>query len=340
MQSTGKRAHILLIDDLLKDDSESYNVALHKKIVDRYESTWSSRAGDDKLKVFLLGTMWADTDLLNVMYDRYCEEDNIIPSKKFKYTEITASGTAVFIGIPALDENDESTCPKRYSTQFLRKKRKNTSRFLWQAVYQQDPIAPEGLEFNYSVLRQYDEMPKNTGARYATLDPARRGKNYVSMPVFYKLLDTEKPNQFALVDFLYKKKSMKELYDPIVDMIIKHRLNYFLIENNTDTSLATVIDTKLKERGYFNCKIEEKYSVENKEQRIKDNQGAVRGNIVYPRKGMYSANTDMGMAMESITSYSFSYPNKFDDAIDSIVLFVMKYVEKEFEFSEVGTFTR
>ena len=103
MQSTGKRAHILLIDDLLKDDSESYNVALHKKIVDRYESTWSSRAGDDKLKVFLLGTMWADTDLLNVMYDRYCEEDNIIPSKKFKYTEITASGTAVFIGIPDLD---------------------------------------------------------------------------------------------------------------------------------------------------------------------------------------------------------------------------------------------
>ena len=77
-QSTGKRAHILMIDDLLKDDSESYNKTLHKKMVDRYESTWSSRADGDNLKVMLLGTMWADTDLLNVMYDRALEEQFLL----------------------------------------------------------------------------------------------------------------------------------------------------------------------------------------------------------------------------------------------------------------------
>ena len=116
MQSTGKRAQVLIIDDLLKDDTESYNKELHKRMVNRYDSTWTSRAEDDNLKVILLGTMWAPTDLLNVVYDRAIQNDRLVPSTRFKYCEVTRSGNAVFIGVPALDENDLSTCPKRYST--------------------------------------------------------------------------------------------------------------------------------------------------------------------------------------------------------------------------------
>ena len=336
-QSTGKRAQILIIDDILKDDSESYNITLHKKIVDRYDSTWSSRADDDKLKVLLLGTMWANTDLLNVLYDRTCEDENLVPSNKFRFTEISPSGKSVFIGVPALDENDESTCPLRYSSDKLKRLRKNMSKFLWQCVYQQNPIAPEGLEFDYSVLSQYDELPNDIGkeSRYASLDPARRGKNYVSMPVMYKYGE-----KYYLVDFLYKKKSMRELYDAIVDKIIEHKLNMLVVENNTDTSLKLVLDERLRAKGYFGCTIIEKYSTQNKEQRIKDHQGEVRGMVVYPNKNKVQPNTDMGMAMESITSYSFDYPNKFDDAIDSIVLFLMEFVSVVSKIAKVKPFNR
>lgn len=336
-RSTGKRANILVIDDLLKDDSESYNIALHKKMVNRYDSTWTSRADDDFLKILLLGTMWANTDLLNVVYDRACEKENLVPSKKFKYTEISPSGESVFIGVPALDENEESTCPLRYSTKYLLGKRKNMDKFLWQCVYQQNPIAPDGLEFDYSVLEQYESLPKEIGkeSRYASLDPARRGKNYVSMPILYKY-----GTKFYLVDFLYKKKSMKELYDAIVDKIIEHRLNMLVVENNTDTSLKMVLDEKLRMKGYYGCTIIEKYSTQNKEQRIKDHQGDVRKSIVYPKKGSVAPNSDLGMAMESIVSYSFEYPNKFDDAIDSIVLFVMEFISLKNAIPQVKTFNR
>lgn len=337
-QSTGKRAQYLIIDDLLKDDTESYNKELHKRMVDRYESTWSSRASDDNLKILLLGTMWADTDLLNVLHDRALEEDDIIPDRKYKFTEVSRKGTSVWIGVPALDENDESTCPLRYSTESLKKKRKHMDRFLWACVYQQDPIAPEGLEFDWSTLMQYDSLPDHEQeCRYASLDPARKGKNYVSMPIFYKYYSSEK---YYLADFLYKKKSMKELYDLIVDKIIFHRLNKLVIENNTDTSLKEVLETKLRERGYFGCTIIEKYSTINKEKRINDHQGDIRGMIVYPKKGMYSSNTDMGKAMEGITSYSFNYPAKFDDGIDSIALFVMEFISTNNHFAKVQSFNR
>lgn len=323
-QSTGKRCQILIIDDLLKDDTESYNKELHKKMLNRYESTWSSRADDENLKIMLLGTMWADTDLLNVLYDRESEENELIPDPKRKYVEVSKNGNSVWIGIPALNEYGESTCPKRYSTAFYKKKRKNMDHFLWMCVYQQNPIAPEGLEFDWSNLFQYDELPNSDiECRYASLDPARKGKNFVSMPICYKFNDRDR---YTLVDFLYKKKSMKELYDEIVDKIIEHKLNKLVVENNTDTSLKMVLETKLHERGYYGCTIIEKYSVMNKEKRINDYQGDIRNMIEYPRKGKYPPNSDMGKALESMTSFSFIYPNKFDDAIDSICLFVMEFI--------------
>lgn len=342
-QSTGLRAQILIIDDLLKDDSESYNKDLHKTLLNRYESTWSSRADDESLKIMLLGTMWADTDLLNVLYDREADDDDLIPDPNRKYVEVSKNGKSVWIGIPALDKYGQSTCPKRYSTGFLKKKRKNMDRFLWMCVYQQNPIAPDGLDFDYSNLKQYEEIPPYIKSGiYATLDPARKGKNFVSMPIFYKVeTGDENDNQFALVDFLYKKKAMKELYDEIVEKIIEHRIRHLLVENNTDTSLKYVLEEKLHEKGYYGCIIEEKYSSENKEQRIMNNQGFVRGNIFYPKKGMYPPNTDVGKAMESLTSYSFNYPNKFDDAIDSVVLFTMKYIDKNAnDFPEVDSWQR
>lgn len=337
-QGTGKRAQILIIDDLLKDDSESYDKELHKKLVNRYDSTWTSRAEDDSLKVMLLGTMWADTDLLNIVYDRANEDEILVPDPNYKWTEVARSGNSVFIGIPALDENNESTCPKRYSTKTLRKRKKQMDRFLWMCVYQQNPIAPEGLEFDWNVLPQYDSIPNwEVECRYASLDPARKGKNYVSMPIFYKYYSSEK---HYLIDFLYKKKSMKELYVLIVDKIIEHRLNKLVLENNTDVSLKEVLETKLRERGYYGCIIIEKYSTINKEKRINDNQGDIRGMIVYPKKGMYPSNSDMGKAMESMTSYSFNYPNKFDDAIDSIALYVMEFIVQTYRFAKLRPFDR
>lgn len=336
-QATGKRAKLVVIDDLLKGESESNNVTLHQQMVNRYDSDWSSRADDDNQKLILLGTMWAPTDLLNVLLDRACEDDTLIDDKKFEYVQIAKDGEAVFIGIPALDKNDQSTCPLRFSAAKLLKKRSKMARYLWMAVYQQDPIAPEGLEFNDSVLSHYDTLPDGAtpDCKYAALDPARKGKNYVSMPITYKYNGVH-----YLVDFLYQKKSMAELYDAIVDKIIIHRLNWLVVENNTDTSLKMVLEQKLKERGYYGCTIIEKYSTQNKEMRIKDNQGYVRNDVLFPKKGSYSPLSDLGKAIEAINSYSFSYPNKFDDAIDSIVLLVMEFIAKKSKVAKVKTFNR
>lgn len=338
-QATGKRAKVVIIDDYLKGQSEANSITLQKQLIDRYDSDWSSRADDSMQKTILLGTMWSPYDLLNVLYDRECEDDSLIPSQSFKYTEISKDNKSAFIGIPALDDNEKSTCPRRFSTDYLLKKKKNMDTYLWAAVYMQQPIAPEGLEFTWNLLEQYDTLPSREvlETTYASLDPARKGKNYVSMPIVNKYANCDK---YYLVDFLYQKKSMEELYDSIVDKVINNDIKRLVVENNTDTSLKRVLDDKLKEKGHYTCQIEEMYSYQNKEQRIKDNQGGVRNAIVYPRKQNLVSSSDLSKAMESITSYSFDYPNKYDDGIDSIVLLLQHFKKEKAKFYKIGTLER
>lgn len=333
MQSTGKRAKYMLIDDLLKGEIEANDIELQKRLVNRFDSDWTSRADDDSQKVLVVGTMWSPSDLLNVVEIR---SGLLVEDRKFRFVRKSTDGLNIFISIPALDENDESTCPERYSTKFFRNKRALMDEFLWSAEYQQNPKASMSRAFDYDSLKQYDEIGRPAEySRKAVLDPARKGKNYVAMPVFY-----EKDGEHYLVDFLYQKRTMRELYDEIVDMIIKHRLSRFTIENNTDTSLREVIEDKLKKKGYSSCSLEEIYTYKKKELKIMDAKAAIHSRLVFPRKGKYPITTDIGKAMEEIDYYSFDFPNRYDDAIDSVAMYCDCYVEDNMNFPEVGTFRR
>ena len=107
----------------------------------------------------------------------------------------------------------------------------------------------------------------------------------------------------------------------IVEKIIEHNITRLAVENNTDTSLKTLLEDKLKAKGYTICTITEKYNTVNKEQRIKDARGDIRRFIIFKDKKMYRPNTDYGRFMKNLTRYSFDYPNKHDDAPDSMALF-------------------
>ncbi len=338
-QATGKRAKVLIIDDLLKGESEANSIQLHKQLLDRYDSEWTSRADDDQQLVMLLGTMWSNTDLLNVVYDRADQEDRLITDTFHRWTEISSNGRAAFIRIPALDpKTEQSTCPERFSTRALRKKRQNMDPYLWAAVYQQNPIAPKGRDFAWENLETYRQMEDFHGPVYATLDPARRGKNYVSMPVWKKDPDS---NRYYVIDWMYKKESMNALYGRICETIIKNHVIKLWLENNTDTSLKVVIEAKLHRMNYFSCEIIEKYSTENKEQRIKDYGYTLRTHSIFPDKAILRGRqTEMREAMESLTSYSFDYPNKFDDAIDSAIMGAMNFMDESRELPHAGTFSR
>lgn len=317
----GIRANLSInIDDLYADPKEAQNDNLNKEYYNKFVTVWKKRYVQNmKPQIVVTGTMWSATDFLTRLIKLWERECKFIQDPKHKYCKISEDGKRVIIQVPALDyETDESTCPKIKSTEELHKERESMDRYLWETNFQQRPTSPEGMVFDYSKLKIYDNLPKfENNYSFAALDPSRKGNDFLSMPIFKK----NEEGEYYLTDILFSKTSIKYLYDAIVDKIIKNNVIALVIENNTDTSLKEVIESKLHDKGYYSCIIYEKYAVTNKEQRINDTKDLIKDKIIFPNRDKFGMNTDMGKALEQLTSYSFDFPNKHDDMPDSLALF-------------------
>lgn len=326
---TGIRANkAIIFDDMTKGATEATNSTLHAQLYDRWKTEWYNRRDGDTTKFIFAGTMWSPEDILNrVTQDRESLSE-VIESKHFKYVWETKDGSTVFIRIPLLDENDETTCEDVMSTQEARELRDTTDEFLFSCVYQQEPIAPTGLNFADELLNHYDKLPVNQDGKdacynycLAVLDTTRRGKDNVSMPIF-----KTDGVQYYLVDVIFKQKAMTDLYEEIISKIEQWNIIWFAIENNTDTSLKTLLEDRLEARGILTCSMTEKYNTQKKEIRIKNQQGLIKKLLVFKDKRAYTRNSDYGKFMNNLTKYSFDYPNKHDDAPDSLALFISEIV--------------
>lgn len=258
---------------MTKGASEATNSDLHRQSYDKWETEWYNRRDVKNTKFVFAGTMWSPEDILNRVREDRERLSKFIPSSKYKYTWESLDGSTIVIRVPLLDENDETTCKEIYTTEESRNIRETTDSYLFSCVYQQEPIAPTSLEFAYELLDTFCTLPKQEDGQpyyeeysYASLNPARKGKDNVSIPIFKIDFD----GKYYFIDCIFKKKLMSDLYDEIVSKIIEHKVIDFVIENNTDTSLKVLLEEKLKAKGYNLCIIREKYNVKNKEQRIKD----------------------------------------------------------------------
>lgn len=329
-QSTGKRAKILVIDDITKGRDEAYKMDVHVKIVGKYDLDWTSRADDEKQKVIALGTMWSRFDLLNVIQQREEAKGKLLLDEKFKYTRKSVTGRAIFISVPALDyDTDESTCPKRYSTEYFREKREKTSdKALFNAVYQQIPEEPEDLLFGYSRLHTYSEksFPKeilegNYECR-CQIDPNRRGFDYFVV-LFFKRYEIEEKvfSKWYLTDCICRRKQFKVIKHDIIKKIIKHNVSKCGVEINTSNELGDTIKEMLEEEGYLDIEMDEIYSTQNKEDKIASNQDDIINELVFPQKDMFPPTSEMGIAMDMLTTYSITTKVAHDDVPDCCATF-------------------
>ena len=326
-QVTGKRANkAMIFDDMTKGAEEATDSVVHQNLYNKWTGNWINRRDGDSTKFVFAGTMWSPEDILNRIIEDREKISELIPSKQFKYVWESKDGSTVVIRVPLLDENDETTCEAVMTTEEARQLRDVTDDFQWACVYQQDPIPAEGLDFADELLNHFDRLPVNedgtpaySNYSLAVLDTTRRGKDNASMPIY----KTDGRNYY-MIDCIFKKKAMTDLYEEIIAKIEEHHMeqNIFtkimnVIENNTDTSLKSLLDKMLEDRGIYYCIITEKYSTIKKEKRIKDNQGLIRKLMYFKDKKSYKPNSDYGRFMKNLTTYSFDYPNRTDDAADS-----------------------
>lgn len=339
----GVRAKYLFLDDITAADDTP---AQYEKDIKLFYSRWFKRKYDlNKFFIIASGTTYSQDDLLSHLKLKFGVKD-AKPSKVCKFTSVSKSnriipnGLSVFCVVYGLDEHDKSTYELKFPTQTFLEEREDDYR-LFMAMTQQDPLPPEGAPFDY------DNLPNLYGAGgiphlpdrsqevcRASLDPARKGKDFHSMPVIVNI-----NGRMFLQDCIFETCPPERLPLKIIDMIEKHHIVHLDIENNTTTDLKQLIQKLLKERGINYCQVTDFYSYLKKDDKIREYETPIKS-IYYPERDIYSQNSQMGQFMKWLTAYRFDKPPKHDDSVDSLANFAQRFILNKSVGSKVKSLSR
>jgi predicted phage terminase large subunit-like protein len=160
---TGKGAHILIVDDPIKNAEDASSTLVKDSIWEWYTSTAYTRLAPGG-GVLIIQTRWAEDDL---------------SGRLEALSENGEGDTFEIVRYPAIAEEDEvfrrqgdALHPERYDLDALRKIEKAVGPSVWQALYQQNPIPDTGSYFTKDMFRWYTGAAPGRLAVYCAWDLA------------------------------------------------------------------------------------------------------------------------------------------------------------------------
>ncbi len=137
---TGRGAHLLLIDDPVKNREDADSEIIRKKTKDWYTSTAYTRLMPGG-RVVIIQTRWHEEDLSGWLLAEHMHE-----------------GWEV-LNLPAIDQQGKALWPDQYDVSALNRIKLAIGARDWSALYQQSPSPEEGNYFKAEWLRHYDKAP-------------------------------------------------------------------------------------------------------------------------------------------------------------------------------------
>jgi predicted phage terminase large subunit-like protein len=141
---TGRGAHLLLVDDLLKDSEEARSEAIRRALHEWYGSVAHTRLMPNGA-VVIVGTRWSDADLPGHLLREHADEGWQL------------------VNLPAISEtNDpmgraegEALWPERFPVETLESIRRQIGSAAFVSLYQGHPSAASGTVFKREWMRTY-----------------------------------------------------------------------------------------------------------------------------------------------------------------------------------------
>lgn len=196
---TGSGAHILIIDDPVKDREEADSETIRQKTWEWWTDTASTRLAPGG-GVLLIMTRWHEDDLAGRLLESAKNNPDAPQWKVLRY--------------PALADEDEAhrkageaLHPERYSRAELLGKKAGNER-TWLSLYQQTPTSPSGNIFKRSDWKRYSVLPASFDFQIQTWDLAFKdtdGSDYVACQVWQRT-----GGRFYLVHRLKERMGYKD----------------------------------------------------------------------------------------------------------------------------------
>lgn len=285
---TGRGAHLLLIDDPVKDRVEADSETRRKVVWDWYRAVAYTRLMPGGA-IVLITTRWHEDDLAG----------RLLEAQK-------AGGDQWdLLSLPAVEEG-EALWPEWYPLQALEETKNAVGPREWSALYQQDPTPDDGEYFKAEWFREYEDAPEGLkvygASDYAVTDGAG---DYTVHGVF----GIDVSSNVYVLDWWRGQKTSDVWIEAKCDLIKKHQpLCWFGESGPIRRSIEPFLLRRMSERS-ANCRIEWLSSIADKPARCRAFQAmASMGRIWLPASARW---------VDDVRTELLKFPaGKHDDSVD------------------------
>lgn len=301
---TGKGAHILLIDDPVKnrEDAESQNS--RDSVYDWYTSTAYTRLAPGG-GVLIILTRWHDDDLAGRLLSMAEESEENWEVVKY----------------PAIAEEDEqfrakgeALHPARYPLPSLEQIRRTLGPRDWTALYQQNPVSDEGEYFKRDQIQYYnrEQLDMDSLNYYCAWDLAvgQKERNDFSVGL---VVGVDSNDDIYIVDVKRGRFDGYNLVEEILDLYELWRPAIVGIERGQiELAIGPFLEKRVSERKLYEAYFEPlKTGRRDKEMRARAIQGRLQqGKVFFPRDTAFT---------DTLVGELLRFPNGVnDDQVDAL----------------------
>jgi predicted phage terminase large subunit-like protein len=301
---TGKGAHILVIDDPVKnrDDAESANA--RSSAWDWYTSTAYTRLAPGG-GVLVILTRWHDDDLAGRLLK--AAADN---GEQWEVVNYPARAEVD----EAFRKQGEALHRERYDEDALARIEKAVGPRDWSALYQQNPVADDGEYFTRDMINYYDndDIDHDRMRFYCAWDLAI-GKNDRNDYTVGIVVGVNEQDQLFVVDMVRGRFDGFELVEQILDMYEMWKPSIIGIEKgHIEMALGPFLEKRVRERGLYEAYFKDlKTGRRDKEARARAIQGRMQQGMVFlPKEEQFTG---------PLVAELLRFPNGVhDDQVDAL----------------------
>lgn len=304
---TGRGAHCLIIDDVIKSNEEARSKSYRDRAWDWFTKVAMTRRMGPKLVVITF-TRWHEDDIIGRLTDPENEHYSRILAKKIKIIDLPAIAGS---DDPLERKEGEALWPERYDLDFLEEQRA-LDPLGFEALYQQRPSVADGVLFRREHIRYYDPADLPDGLRiYCASDHAVTTNQRSDSTVLLKV-GVDKQNNVYLLDCWWRKARTLEVVEAMLEMARTGEapLVWWAERGHISQSIGPFLRKRMSETNTF-VNVTEVTPIGDKEQRAQSIAARMAmGYVHFPKDKPWTS-----PAVEQL----MSFPNgKHDDFVDTL----------------------